>query len=322
MELKNFRDGSTRVSRLGFGCWGIGKAMWVGAEDGESKRTLYRAIDQGVTLFDTALVYGDGHSEQLVGEVARAASQELFIATKLPSKKMEWPANDASRLHESFPKAYIIEQTEKSLKNLGRDYIDLQQFHVWNDAWADEDDWKEAVTQLKKDGKVRYFGISMNDHQPTNGIKAGKTGLIDCYQVIFNIFDQSPLDALLPFCEKENIAVLARVPLDEGGLTGNITPDTTFPEGDWRNYYFRENRKQLIMECVEKIKADIQGCCETVSEAALRFIISSPAVTSVIPGMRSEKNLLANVQAINKGALPPEVHKKLFSHRWIRNYYR
>jgi aryl-alcohol dehydrogenase-like predicted oxidoreductase len=249
MELKDFRNGYTKVSRLGFGCWGIGKAMWVGADDAESKRALHRAIDEGVTLFDTALVYGDGHSEQLVGEVARETEKELFITTKLPSKKMEWPAKDSSTLRESFPKNYIIEMTEKSLRNLGRDHIDLQQFHVWNDAWAKEDEWKEAILKLRQDGKVRYFGISINDHQPANGIEAGKSGFIDCFQVIFNIFDQSPADELLPFCEKEQISVLARVPLDEGGLTGAITPQTQFPEGDWRNYYFRDDRKQQAGEC-------------------------------------------------------------------------
>lgn len=322
MEYKKFGRTELTVSRLGFGCWGIGKSMWIGAEDGESKQALHRAIDNGVTLFDTALVYGMGHSEQLVGEVEKESGKELFIATKVPSRKSEWPAKDDSTLADSFPKEYIIKKTEQSLRNLNRDYVDLQQFHVWNDTWAAMDEWKEAVYRLKKDGKVRYFGISINDHQPWNGIEAGKTGLIDCFQVIFNIFDQSPLDELFPFCLENNIAVLARVPLDEGGLTGNITPETTFPETDWRNHYFRGDRKKEVAERVEQIRAVTGDAYGTPAQAALRYTVSFDAVTSVIPGMRSAKNLLANVEAVSNGPLPAELLERLKAHRWIRNFYQ
>jgi len=321
MIYKKFAKSDLDVSLLGFGCWGIGKTMWVGAEDKESKIALHRAIENGINLFDTALVYGDGHSENLVGEVEKEAGKELFIASKIPSKKYEWPAKDSSGIMESFPKEHIIKSTEQSLKNLKRDYIDLQQFHVWNDKWAASDEWKEAVYQLKKDGKVRYFGISINDHQPWNGIEAGKTGLIDCYQVIFNIFDQSPTDELFDFCLKNKISILARVPLDEGGLTGNITPETTFPQGDWRNHYFGGERKQEVFDRVNKIWDDAKTEAATMAEAALRYIISHEAVTSVIPGMRSEKNLLSNVSAIEKGVLSPQLLEKLKAHRWVRNFY-
>jgi len=192
MKYKTFARSEEEVSLLGFGCWGIGKSMWIGAEDTESKKALHIAIEKGITLFDTALAYGDGHSEKLVGEVEKESGKQIFVATKIPPKNGKWPAPDSAALDEAFPADYIIEKTEQSLKNLKRDYLDLQQFHVWNDKWTDHDEWKEAVMKLKRDGKVRYFGISINDHQPCNGIEAGKTGLIDCYQVIFNIFDQSP----------------------------------------------------------------------------------------------------------------------------------
>lgn len=321
MVYKKFAKSDEKVSQLGFGCWGIGKSMWIGAEDIESKKALHRAIEEGITLFDTALVYGNGHSEQLVGEVEKESGKTLFIASKVPSKKLEWPASDNSTLDESFPKDYIIKMTERSLRNLKRDYLDLQQFHVWNDKWAQGDDWKEAIYQLKKDGKVRYFGISMNDHQPWNGIEAGKTGLIDSYQVIFNIFDQSPTDELLDFCEKNNISILARVPFDEGALTGNVTVDTVFPEGDFRNNYFRENRKQQVQERISRLKDDVSGETESVAETALRYIVSFDAVTSVIPGMRSEKNLLSNINSVEKGALSKDMLEKLKSHRWVRDFY-
>ncbi|HAY33993.1 MAG TPA: aldo/keto reductase [Bacteroidetes bacterium] len=322
MFYKKFGRTENEVSLLGFGCWGIGKSLWIGAEDAESKKALHRAIDEGVNFFDTALVYGDGHSESLVGDVEKESGKTMFIATKVPSMKMEWPAKDESTLQESFPTDYIIKTTEQSLRNLKRDYVDVQQFHVWNDKWANQDEWKEAVYRLKKDGKVRYFGISINDHQPWNGIEAAKTGLIDSFQVIFNIFDQSPTDELLPFCAENNIAVIVRVPFDEGALTGMITPETTFPEGDFRNYYFRKERKAEVQMRVAEIQKDIQHETSTIAEAALRYLVSFNEVTTIIPGMRSEKNLLANINSILKGGLSPELLEQLKSHRWEKNYYK
>jgi aryl-alcohol dehydrogenase-like predicted oxidoreductase len=321
MIYKNFAKTEEKVSLLGFGCWGIGKSMWIGAEDAESKKALHKAIDEGITLFDTALVYGNGHSEKLVGEVEKESGKKIFVASKLPSMKYEWPAKDSSTLKESFTKEHIIKSTEQSLRNLKRDYLDLQQFHVWNDKWADQDEWKEGILKLKSEGKVRFFGISINDHQPWNGIEAGKTGLIDCFQVIFNIFDQSPTDKLLSFCEENKISILARVPFDEGSLTGNINENSIFPNGDWRNNYFRGDRKKEVALRVEKIIEDTKVETGSVAEAALRYLISFDAVTSVIPGMRSEKNLLLNKAAVEKGKLSPELMEKLKAHRWIRNFY-
>ena len=321
MEKRNFAGSNDRISRLGFGCWGIGKAMWVGADDTESKKALHKAIEEGINFFDTALAYGNGHSEKLVGEAEKESGKELFIASKIPSKKFEWPASDNSTAEESFPADHIIKMTEQSLKNLKRDYIDLMQFHVWNDKWAGNDEWKKAVQKLKEDGKVKYWGISINDHQPENGIDAGKTGLIDSFQVIFNIFDQKPADRLLPFCKENNIAVIARVPFDEGALTGNVDPSTEFPVGDFRNDYFRGKRKVDVKLRVDEIWKDVQSESDSLAEAALRFIISFDAVTSVIPGMRKEKNLLANIASINKGRLSPKMLEELKVHKWEKNYY-
>ena len=321
MLMKQFAKSRYKISQLGFGCWGIGKTMWIGADDAESKKTLHKAIDSGINFFDTALVYGNGHSEKLVGEVEAESGRELFIATKVPSKKNEWPASDNSTLKESFPAKYIIEKTEESLRNLKRDYIDLQQFHVWNDKWAKEDDWKEAIHKLKKDGKVRFFGISINDHQPNNGIEAGRTGLIDSFQVIFNIFEQKPSEKLFPFCHENKISILARVPFDEGALTGNIDPSTEFPVGDFRNSYFKDKRKVEVKLRADELWNDVKSETESLAEAALRYIISFEAVTSVIPGMRKEKNLNANIKSINKGPLSPELLEELKVHKWDKNFY-
>ena len=322
MEYKNFAKSDVKISRLGFGAWGIGKSLWIGAEDKESKRALREAIESGVNFFDSALVYGMGHSEKLIGEVEKESGQELFITSKIPSKKMEWPAKDDSLLKDSFPVQHIIDTTERSLRNLNREYLDLQQFHVWNDKWAAQDEWKEAIYRLRKDGKVRFFGISINDHQPSNGIEAGKTGMIDSFQVIFNIFDQSPIDELFPFCKENNISIIARVPFDEGSLTGKITPDTTFPLRDFRNRYFRDDRKEQVWQRVQEINEVAKGETASPAETALRFILSFDEVTSVIPGMRSTAHLLANVEATAKGALSAELVEKLKDFRWIRNFYK
>ena len=321
MEKRKFADTNEEITLLGFGCWGIGKSMWIGADDTESKRALIRAINEGINFFDTALVYGSGHSETLVGEAERESGKKIFVASKVPPKDMEWPALDNSELKEVFPKDYIIKRTEQSLRNLKRDNIDLMQFHVWNDKWSSQDEWKEAVNKLKKEGKVRYWGISINDHQPENGIVAGKSGLIDSFQVIFNIFDQKPIERLFPFCKKNNISIIVRVPFDEGALTGNISPNTDFPVGDFRNNYFRGTRKVEVKLRVDSIMNDVKTEVSSMAEAALRYVISFDAVTSVIPGMRKEKNLLANIASVKKGPLSAELLKELKTHKWNKNFY-
>lgn len=321
MKMQKFKRSEEEITLLGFGCWGIGQSEWIGADDAESKKVLRRAIDEGINFFDTALAYGNGHSETLVGEAEKESGKEIFIASKIPSQKREWPAGDYSTLKESFPKKYIIESTERSLRNLKRDHIDLQQFHVWNDKWADQDEWKEAVEKLKKDGKVRFWGISINDHQPNNGIETGKSGIIDCFQVIFNIFEQKPEEKLFPFCRNNNINIIARVPFDEGALTGNVRHDTEFPVGDFRNDYFRGKIKIEIEERTGKIWEDVKTETESLAEAALRFVISFKEVTTVIPGMRKEKNLLANIKSVNKGPLSKQMLEILKVHKWIKNFY-
>ncbi len=321
MVLKKFGKSDEKISLLGFGCWGIGKSMWVGADDKESQKALLKAIDEEINFFDTALAYGNGHSENLVGEIEKESGKKLFIASKIPSKKNEWPASPTSTLLESFPRDYIIKKTEESLRNLKRDYIDLMQFHVWNDEWCKHDEWKEAILKLKKEGKVRFWGISINDHQPANGIEAGKTGLIDSFQVIFNIFEQKPIERLFPFCRENNIGIIARVPFDEGALTGNINPSTQFPVGDWRNDYFKGKRKVDVKLRVDEIWNDVKTEAGSMAEAALRFVISFDAVTSVIPGMRKVKNLMANLASIKKGSLSPKLLEELKVHKWDKNFY-
>jgi aryl-alcohol dehydrogenase-like predicted oxidoreductase len=212
-----------KVSEIGFGAWGIGKSGWIGASDDESLKALNRSIDLGVNFIDTALGYGDGHSEQLVGQLVRQRAETIYVATKIPPKNEVWPARAGTAVAETFPADHVIKCTEKSLKNLGLGTIDLQQFHVWSDEWVDQGDWIGAIQKLKDQGKIRSFGVSINDYQPENAIKLIETGALDTVQVIYNIFEQNPEEKLFPACQRHNIGVIVRVALDEGGLTGKIT---------------------------------------------------------------------------------------------------
>lgn len=307
--------------KLGYGAWGIGKFMWLGAEDDESLRALARAFELGVDFVDTALGYGEGHSERLVGEAVRAAGGGIRVATKIPPKNYEWPARAGVPADAAFPAKWVVKCTETSLANLGLDVIDVQQFHVWSDEWADSGTWLEAIEQLKAEGKIRAFGVSINDHQPENALKLLETGVVDSVQVIYNVFDQSPADRLFPSTLERGVDVIVRVPFDEGALTGRIRPDTEFPEGDWRNDYFRGERKQQVWDRVTAIADELGVPVESMPEIALRFCLSHPAVTSVIPGMRSVRNVEANVAAAERGPLDEETLAVLARHRWDRNFY-
>jgi aryl-alcohol dehydrogenase-like predicted oxidoreductase len=309
------------VSEIGYGAWGIGGSMWIGARDEESLAALRRAFELGVNFVDTALAYGDGHSEELVGRAVREHGGRIYIATKVPPKNHLWPARPGIGIEQVFPYDHIIRSTEQSLRNLKRETIDLQQLHVWNPEWIDRDDWRRAADDLKLSGKIRAFGISINDHEPDSALEVLKTGLIDAVQVIYNIFDQSPEENLFPLCLALNVGVLARVPLDEGGLTGAITPETRFPPGDWRERYFRGDRKRQVAERVAALRQELEGVEGTLAEIALRFCLSHSAVSSVIPGMRRRETVESSCRASRLGPLEPGVLERLKRHAWRRNFY-
>jgi aryl-alcohol dehydrogenase-like predicted oxidoreductase len=323
--MKNRRLGKSdlHLSEIGFGAWGIGGTMWIGASDKVSLAALRRAIELGVNFIDTALVYGNGHSEELVGKVIREAPTKVYVASKVPPKNRLWPAPAGISIDEAFPRDYIVRSTEESLKNLGLEVIDLQQLHVWNPEWTDRDEWRRAFEDLKTQGKVRAFGVSLNNHEPDSALGIIDTGLIDAVQVIYNIFDQTPERALFPACIKHKVGVLARVPLDEGALAGRVNEDTVFPEGDFRNNYFKGDRKKRVSERVDAIVDDLRLEDATQLPAiAIRFCLSHPAVTSVIPGMRSISSVDGNVMASGQGPLPASTREILRSHAWDRDFYR
>jgi aryl-alcohol dehydrogenase-like predicted oxidoreductase len=321
MRYRTLGKTGIQVSEIGFGAWGIGGELWQGADDKEALRTLARAADMGLNFIDTALAYGDGHSEQLVGAFLKESRERMVIATKIPPKNNQWPAKKGSRIGEVFPASHIVRSTEKSLKNLGIETIDIQQLHVWLDDWTDVPEWFDAISRLKADGKIRFFGVSINDHDPASALKITASGKVDTVQVIYNIFDQSPEEELFPLCLKRDIGVIARVPFDEGALTGAITPETTFPEKDFRSRYFRDDRKQQVHHRVGALTALLGSEARTLPELALRFCLHHTAVSTVIPGMRTVKHVECNCPLSDGRALSTDILEKLREHRWEKNFY-
>ncbi len=322
MEYRPLGKTGLEVSEIGYGAWGIGGAQWGGADDDESIQALNRAIDLGLNLIDTALAYGEGHSERVVGRVVRERSERIYVATKVPPKNLTWPAPAGVPVDDVFPGEYIRDCAERSLANLGLEQIDLLQLHVWSDEWTGQGDWRDAVDELLSAGKIAHFGVSINDHQPSNALRLIESGAVETVQVIYNVFDQSPEDELFPACREHGVGVIARVPLDEGGLTGTIGPGTEFPEGDFRAYYFRGDRKAELQERVRAIGDDLALADGDLAEVALRFVLSEPTVSTVIPGMRSIRNVERNVAVSDGQGVPAEQREKLRAHRWVRDFYR
>jgi aryl-alcohol dehydrogenase-like predicted oxidoreductase len=316
MQYRTFGRTGWQVSEVGYGMWGM--AGWTGSESEEVNRALDRSVEMGCNFFDTAWGYGEGQSEQILNALVKRHSQKkLYVATKVPPKNRRWPSKPEFKLSDVFPSDYIIEYTEKSLKNLGVETIDLQQFHVWEDAWAQQDEWKEAISKLTQQGKVQAWGISVNRWEPNNSLQTLQTGLIDAVQVIYNIFDQAPEDKLFPLCRQLNIGVIARVPFDEGTLTGTMTKETTFPAGDWRASYFVPENLNASVDRADALKPLLSEGM-TLPEMALRFILSNPDVATTIPGMRKLANVEANMSASDGKGLPESLLKELKSHRWDR----
>ena len=316
MQYRAFGRTGWHVSEIGYGMWGM--AGWTGSDDKESSGSLDRAVALGCNFFDTAWAYGDGRSEQLLGELLkRHPGKRLYTATKIPPKNRKWPARDTYALDDVFPADYIREYTETSLRNIGVSTVDLQQFHVWTDAWAADDRWQRAVSSLKEEGLVRAIGISINRWQPANVLKALATGLIDTVQVVYNIFDQAPEDELFVECRRRNIAVIARVPFDEGSLTGTLTAETAWPAGDFRNIYFQPDNLKQTLEHVAALRPHVPRDM-SMPELALRFILQHRDVTTVIPGMRKVKNVEANLAVSDAHPLPTELMAELRGHRWDR----
>jgi aryl-alcohol dehydrogenase-like predicted oxidoreductase len=310
------------VSEISFGAWGIGGDWWAGEDDQESLKSMRLAFELGVNFVDTAPNYGNGHSEELVGKAVRDWGEKIYISTKINPKNFTWPAVPGTPLKEVFPQDWIIESTEASLKRLGVEQIDLQQLHVWLDEWADQDEWKEAVVKLKEQGKIKALGLSLNyPLEPDYGAAGIRTGLIDSCQVVYNIYEQVPEQGLFPLALKENIGIIVKSSLDEGALTGKITPETVFPEGSFQDFYFSGDRKLEVYERATALEFLVHGDVESLAEAALRFCLSHPALSTVIVGMRKPEHTRANVTASDKGPMPKKDLETLKDHAWPHNFW-
>jgi aryl-alcohol dehydrogenase-like predicted oxidoreductase len=320
MRERRFGRMEWKVGEVGYGMWGIGggEGGWTGADDESGAAALDEAVRRGCTFFDTAWIYGRGHSERLLGQLReRHPDHSLYLATKPPPKDRNFPSTRDSRLSDVYPLDHVGEYLQRSLDGLGTSSVDLFQFHVWEDAWAHDPTWQDAVLQMKERGLVKAVGISVNRWEPWNVLETLKTGLIDSVQVIYNIFDQSPEDELFPLCRELDIAVIARVPFDEGTLTGTLTRDSRWPEGDWRNTYFVPENLVPSVERAERL-AEIVPEGVTMPELSLRFILQNPDVTTVIPGMRTLAHVRANTATSDAEPLDDELMARLREHRWDR----
>lgn len=332
MKHRTLGKTGLKVSELGMGTWQLANDphMWVGSDLAESIKSLYKYVELGGNFIDTAWIYGyeegtsDKHaSEELIGEYLKESGNRnnLILATKIPGKNMKWPAWKDIPISEVFPNDWIEKCVDDSLSSLGVNELDLVQFHVWQDDFAREDKWKETITKITKSGKVKNWGISINDYQPSNCLMTLDTGLISTIQFIFNIFHQKPTEKLLPYAKENNIGLIARVPLDEGGLSGKITHDTKFEDGDFRKSYFSGDRLKELYERTNKLIEVSKGEAETLPELALRYILSWGEISTVIPGLRKVKNVETATSYSEKGKLSVDLMEKLKKHSWERNFY-
>ena len=317
MKYRRFGRTGWQVSEIGYGMWGMGS--WTGSEDAASLAALQHALDLGCNFYDTAWAYGRGHSEGLLGQLVRAnAGRKFYTATKIPPKNFKWPSRREFSVDDCFPPDHIDEYVHSSLQNAGIESFDLVQFHTWEDAWIRDPRVTKVMDDLRRQGLVHAWGISINRWEPWNGVETVRSGLIDAVQVIYNIFDQNPEDELFPACQEHDVAVIARVPFDEGTLTGTLTVDSKWPEGDWRNTYFVPDNLIPSVQRADALKPIAAGAGLTMPEMALRFILNHPAVRTIIPGMRKLHHVEANIAASDAGPLPVDLHLRLRDHRWDR----
>jgi aryl-alcohol dehydrogenase-like predicted oxidoreductase len=320
MKYRKLGRTGFEVSDIAYGLWGM--SGWSGSDDQQSLDSLQLSVDSGCNFFDSAWAYGDGKSDGLLGEtIARNAEKPLYAASKIPPANDKWPALPKYKYQDVFPPDHVLKYADQIRKKLHVDSIDLLQFHVWDDSWTDDPDFRSTVEKLKDGGWIRSFGLSLNRWEPENGIKALHTGLVDVVQVIYNIFDQAPEDKLLPLCQELNVGVIARVPLDEGSLGGKMTLETRFPKSDWRSGYFGPENLANTIRRVDKLKKILPHGM-TLPEMSLRFILSHPAVSATIVGMRSPEHVHQNVAASDAEPLDAGLLAELKKHRWDRKPQR
>ncbi len=322
MQYRVMGRTNLKVSEIGFGGWAIG-GSWGTQKDEDSLAALHRALDLGVNFIDTAAGYGNGRSERLIGRVLkeRGDQDRVIVATKTPPMSGPWPPTPYCKSEEPFSEKYIRENVEERLKNLNMDRIDILQLHTWTRAWNKDPKPLQVLGELKKEGKVRFIGISTPEHDQNSVIQPMREGLIDTVQVIYNIFEQEPAAELLPAAFEHGVGIIVRVPFDESSLTGKLKEDTRFEEGDFRNDYFAGDRLGTTVGRVKKIETDIQGSGYSLPQAALKFALSHPAVSSVIPGMRNPLQVDLNCAVSEMAEIPEDLMLKLRDHNWRKAFW-
>ncbi|MEN8662449.1 MAG: aldo/keto reductase [Lentimonas sp.] len=324
MNYRKFGSTEFKASEIGFGAWAIG-GSWGAQDDGDSVKALHTALDTGVNFIDTAAGYGNGHSERLIGKVLKERSEEIFVATKTPvTGDGGWPPSPHCEVSARYPESYLRENIEERLRCLGVETIDLLQLHTWTRAWNKNPEALEILHTLKQEGKIRAIGISTPEHDQNCVVDLMRRGLIDSVQVIYNIFEQEPAAELLPVAHETGTAVIVRVAFDEGVLTGKYNADTTFPDGDFRQNYFSGDRIARATARVDAIREElesVQGFDLTMAQTALRFVLDHPAVSTVIPGIRTSEQALQNTAVSDLSNLPEEVMMKLRNYNWRRAFW-
>lgn len=321
MQYTTFAGSQEKVSRIGFGAMGLGGTLGVYTED-ELVRSVVHSLDKGVTFIDTARAYGE--SERLVGKALKGwKGEKPFLASKVASKYpggVGW--GTYVPVEEAFPKGWVRESTEISLRELGVDTIDLMQLHQYWPQWMKQDYWLEELARLKEEGKIRYTGVSLPDQRHDIALPLVMSGAVDSIQTVFNIFDPLPLDCLIPACQENGVAFIARCVMDEGGLSGFLTEDTQFDDGDYRQSFFDYVPRSMYIERVDRLRKFVPQYADSLAELAIKFVLKHPSVTTALVSMHVPQYADQNIAALDKAPLPDDVFEEIFRyHRWIRNFY-
>lgn len=320
MQYADALIGARPLSRIGFGAMGF--AGWFGdLDEREAIRSLHYALDHGVTFIDTARAYGE--SEAVVGRALRTWTGERpVVATKVESlgSRRRWgipvPVEDA------FPRGQVRRSAEQSLRELGVDSLDLLQLHIWWPTWGVEGHWADELRQLRADGLIRHIGVSIPDHRSDMALPLVASGLVESVQTVINIFDPLALDNLVPACLENGVAVIARCVLDEGGLTGAITQETSFPREDYRHGYFDGTVPRTVyLAKVDQLRQFVPDYASSLASLALKFVTKAPGVTTALTSMHHSVHATANIAAIDEPELPDDVFDILRTrHRFIKNF--
>jgi aryl-alcohol dehydrogenase-like predicted oxidoreductase len=323
MQYRTFGRTGWQISEIGFGAWQL-SGDWGKVDDMHSIDTLHYAFEQGINFVDTAELYGNGHSEEVIGQALKSwAGRKIYVATKLRPIQWPRPEDNNPQMRGRFPEWYIRENVERSLKRLRVERIDLYQLHSFMPSAMIELDWLETLQKLHREGKIDRIGVSLRDNEPDEAIDAARFGIVDSFQVIFNMFEQRPALRLFPAGEKSNSAFIARVPLDSGALVGNWTLESyaQFESGSQQHTMFRGNRFAETLKRVEALKNICNPFYATLAEAAMRYVLSEPQLSTLIPGMKSRKEVDMNIAYCDGAVFPSELKAKLRDHIWVRNYY-